>query len=103
MLPILNCGVGLVLDDNGQSIEAARISLGPVAPVPFRARQTEAFLNGKSADANTFVQAAEVAAEEAKPRTSLLRASKEYRMRVLQVLIRQGLTRSTDQARARAG
>jgi len=103
VLPILNCGVSLVLDDSGQSIEAARIGLGPVAPVPFRARQTEAFLNGKTADANTFVQAAEVAAAEAKPRTSLLRASKEYRIRVLQVLIRRGLTRATDQARARAG
>ncbi len=103
VLPILNCGVSLVLDDSSQSIEAVRIGLGPVAPVPFRARQTEAFLNGKPAEADTFAQAAEVAAAEARPRTSLLRASKEYRTRVLQVLVRQGLTRATDQARARTG
>ena len=103
VLPILNCGASLVLDDSGERIEAARISLGPVAPVPFRAHEAEAFLSGKPANGEAFVRAAEVAAVEAKPRTSLLRASKEYRTRVLQVLVRDGLSRATDQARARVG
>jgi len=102
VLPILNCAVSLVLDGRGQTIESARIGLGPVAPIPFRARQAEAFLCGRPADEETFAQAAEVAGGEARPRTSLLRASKEYRQRVLQVLVRQELARAAEQAQARS-
>ena len=100
VLPILNCAVAVELDPQGKTLEAARIGLGPVAPVPFRARETEAFLAGSPATDEVFVQAAQVAASEAKPRTSVLRASKEYRTRVLQVLVRQGLVRAVEQARA---
>jgi len=104
VLPILNCAVSLALEDDGQftsQIAWARLGLGPVAPVPFRARQTEAFLQGRPATKDTFVQAGEIAAGEAKPRTSLLRASKEYRVEVLKVLVRQGLTHAAEEARSR--
>jgi carbon-monoxide dehydrogenase medium subunit len=101
VLPILNCGVSLALDAGGGQIAWARVSLGPVAPVPFRARQTEAFLGGQPAAEETFVQAGEIAAGEAKPRTSLLRASREYRVEVLKVLVRQGLARAVEEARSR--
>jgi carbon-monoxide dehydrogenase medium subunit len=101
VLPILNCGVSLALEDDGEQIAWARLSLGPVAPVPFRARQTEAFLTHQPATKETFVQAGEIAAGEAKPRSSLLRASREYRVEVLKVLVRQGLTRATEEARSR--
>jgi len=102
VLPILNCGVSVSLDQDGQRIEWARIGLGPVSPVPFRARETEAFLQNKPASDETFVQAGEIASGEAKPRTSLLRASKEYRVEVLKVLVRQGLERAVEQARERS-
>jgi CO/xanthine dehydrogenase FAD-binding subunit len=101
VLPILNCAVSLALDGDGQHFGWARIGLGPVSPVPFRARETEAFLAGKPATATTIAQAGEMAAGEAKPRTSLLRASKEYRTEVLQVLVRQGLERAVAEAQAR--
>jgi len=101
VLPILNCGVNLALDSDGQTIEWARIGLGPVAPVPFRARETEAFLQGRPANDETFARAGEIATAEAHPRTSRLRASKEYRLEVLKVLIRQGLARAVEQARQR--
>jgi CO/xanthine dehydrogenase FAD-binding subunit len=100
VLPILNCGVSVELDASGQGIEWARIGLGPVSPVPFRAKETEAFLAGQPAAEETFARAGEIAAGEAKPRTSLLRASKEYRVEVLKVLVRNGLTRAVEQARA---
>jgi CO/xanthine dehydrogenase FAD-binding subunit len=90
------------LDDEGQRFEWARIGLGPVAPVPFRAQKTEAFLAGSPVSEETMMQAAEIAAGEAKPRTSLLRASKEYRSEVLKVLVHQGMSRAVEQARARA-
>ena len=101
VLPILNCAIAVFLNPDGKAFETAQIGLGPVAPVPFRARETEAFLAGKPATAEVFAQAAEIAASEAKPRTSVLRASKEYRIRVLQVLVRQGLGRAVEQAQAR--
>lgn len=102
VLPILNCGVSVSLDGGaGDRLEWARIALGPVAPVPFRARQAEAFLAGRPASEEVFAQAAEVAAEEAHPRSSVLRASKEYRTEVLKVLLRQALERAVQQARER--
>jgi carbon-monoxide dehydrogenase medium subunit len=101
VLPILNCGVSLALTPDGERLDWARIGLGPVAPVPFRARQAEAFLAGRPAMEETFAQAAEVAAGEAQPRTSLLRASKEYRVEVLKVLVRHGLARAVAQAQER--
>jgi CO/xanthine dehydrogenase FAD-binding subunit len=101
VLPILNCAVTVFLDRDGKAFETAQIGLGPVSPVPFRARETEAFLAGKPATDEVFAQAAKIAASEAKPRTSVLRASKEYRIRVLQVLVRQGLARAVEQAQTR--
>lgn len=101
VLPILNCAVSVGLDRAGQHLEWARIALGPVAPVPFRARETEAFLAGSPATTETFLRAGDIAAREAKPRTSLLRASKEYRAQVLKVLVRQGLERAVEQAQVR--
>jgi CO/xanthine dehydrogenase FAD-binding subunit len=101
VLPILNCGVSVALTPDGEHLARARIGLGPVAPVPFRARQAEAFVTGKPAEEEVFVQAAEIAAGEAQPRSSLLRASKEYRIEVLKVLVRQGLARAVAQARER--
>jgi CO/xanthine dehydrogenase FAD-binding subunit len=102
VLPILNCGVSIGLSDDSQRFEWSRIGLGPVAPVPFRAKEAEAYLAGSPATEESFVQAAEIVASEAKPRTSLLRASKEYRIEVLKVLVRQGLSRAVEQAQARA-
>lgn len=98
VLPILNCAVSITLEADFRTIDQARIGLGPVAPIPFRARETEAFLVGRPADKETFIQAAEIAAGEAQPRSSLLRASKEYRIEVLKVLVRQGLIRAVAQA-----
>lgn len=101
VLPILNCAVCVGLDPAGEQFAWARVSLGPVSPVPFRARETEAFLIGKPASLDTMRQAGEVAAGEAQPRTSLLRASREYRLEVLPVLVRQGLERAVTQAQGR--
>jgi carbon-monoxide dehydrogenase medium subunit len=101
VLPILNCGVTVALEEDGEHLQWARIGLGPVAPVPFRARETEAFLAGRPASEDTYTEAAEVVVGEAHPRTSLLRASKEYRVEILKVLLRRGLARAVAQAQAR--
>ena len=93
-LPILACGVAVGLSEGGSTFQWARISLGPVAPVPFRARRTEEFLAGAEVSIETMVRAGEIALSESHPRTSLLRASKEYRQEMIKVLVRRGLERA---------
>jgi CO/xanthine dehydrogenase FAD-binding subunit len=101
VLPILNCAVCVGLDLAGERFEWARLALGPVAPVPFRAGESESFLAGKPVSADMIQQAGQIAAHEAQPRTSLLRASREYRLEVLPVLVREGLERAVEQAQRR--
>ena len=87
------------MDEAGQRFESASISLGPVAPLPFRPREAEALLAGAPANEDVIRSASARASEEAQPRTSLIRASKEYRTEMVAVLTRRALTRSVEAAR----
>jgi len=97
-LPILICAVVVTLNEAGQAFESARIALGPVAPVPFRASQAEESLRGAPIRLETMARAGEIAMRESHPRSSLLRASKEYRQEVIKVLVRRGLERAVQRA-----
>jgi xanthine dehydrogenase small subunit len=70
---------------NGQ-ITFAGIGAGGVAAIPSKARQTEAFLLGKSFNKETLREAQSVLAQEFKP-LSDMRASAQYRKRLLQNLL----------------
>ncbi|MBW4646145.1 MAG: xanthine dehydrogenase family protein subunit M [Goleter apudmare HA4340-LM2] len=61
--------VAAALDLKGEEIQAARLALGGVAHKPWRSLETEAFLQGKPANATTFEQAGELALREAQPLT----------------------------------
>jgi carbon-monoxide dehydrogenase medium subunit len=98
-LPILNCAVVVELNEDRDSFEWARIALGPVAPTPFRARNAEESLRGAPVSAEAFLKAGEMASQEAKPRTSILRASREYRVEMIKVLLRRALERAVERAR----
>ncbi|MCR4408031.1 MAG: FAD binding domain-containing protein [Anaerolineae bacterium] len=91
-LPVLNVAVVVMLDRD--AFADARLAIGPVAPTPFRARQAEETLRGAPANPEMIQQAAEMAASEARPRSSLLRASAAYRQETLKVLVRRALTRA---------
>jgi len=97
-LPILNCAVVVTLSEAGEDFESARIALGPVAPVPFRACRAEEGLRGAPISLETMAKAGEMAMRESQPRSSLLRASKEYREEVIKVLVRRGLERAVQRA-----
>ena len=84
---------------DGARIERATIALGPVAPRPFRARQAEAFLQGQASVAEVFAQAARIAQDEANPRSSLMRASREYRLAVIPALVGDALSMAAERAR----
>ncbi len=96
-LPILGMAVKIEIRD--QRLETIAISAGPVAPIPFRAKRTEEFLRGKILDDNVLQQAAQILVNEAQPRTSAHRATKEYRFELLPALLKQTLTKALERAR----
>jgi carbon-monoxide dehydrogenase medium subunit len=93
VLPILNCAVRLQIDGDAGNLKAVRaaIALGPVAPRPFRAREAEAFLQGRALTDAAFADAGRIAQEEASPRTSVMRASREYRLAIIPTLVGEAL------------
>lgn len=89
VLPILNAGA-VVEVVNGVIVDA-RIAVGPVAPTPFRAARAEQALVGALAGEEAIAQAARLAMADAKPRSSLLRGSQDYRTAMVEVLVRRAL------------
>jgi CO/xanthine dehydrogenase FAD-binding subunit len=108
VLPILNCAVRVRLapdssagSGGGQArgrIERATIALGPVAPRPRRMRQAESFLSGRAPAAEVMAKAGRLVASEARPRTSVMRASRDYRLRIIPVLVMEALSAALDRA-----
>lgn len=88
-LPVL-CAATMVWLEAGKIVSAS-IGLGPVAPLPFRAREAELWLAGRPATLETAKQAATIAQKEARPRDSLLRCSQEYREAMVRVLVQSTL------------
>lgn len=84
-LAMLGASVYVELDAKGK-VSLSRIALTTAAPVPMRARQAEAALQGKPCDDESLVAAGEIASREAQPRSSW-RGSEEYRRHLLKVLI----------------
>jgi carbon-monoxide dehydrogenase medium subunit len=98
-LPLINVGVRVLLDADGSHIRDARIAIGPVALVPFRAQEAETFLRDRPISEDTIDEAVETAVRESRPRTSLLRAGKEYRQELIRVLTQRALYRAIETAR----
>jgi len=107
VLPILNCAVRVELEEGLDSggedgraprIADAAIALGPVAPRPLRAREAEVYLVGRVAEEGVLREAADIARSEADPRTSVMRASREYRLAILPELVVGALTTAVERA-----
>lgn len=97
-IAILNMAAWLKLGSDG-SLEAARVSVGPAGPQPFRAYETEGFLAGKNWDTEVFKKAAEILGEEVSLRTSAHRATKEYRHKLLPVLLETVIQQAIERAK----
>ncbi len=89
VLPIVNAAVVVNVRD-GLFVDA-RIAVGPVAPTPFRTTAAEHALIGQPVSASHVRRAAALAAHDARPRSSVLRGSKDYRTAMVQVLVRRAL------------
>jgi xanthine dehydrogenase YagS FAD-binding subunit len=59
--------VAIVVQSSGGVARDARVVLGGVAPIPWRAPKAEQFLRGKKIDEETTQKAGEIALEDARP------------------------------------
>jgi carbon-monoxide dehydrogenase medium subunit len=78
------CGTVLKLGDS------YRMAFGAVAPTPIRLPKTEALLNGKKLTLKLMEEAAKLACTEISPINDI-RASKKYRLDVVEVTVRRSL------------
>ena len=97
-LAVVNTAVRVTLNNNN-TCQGVRIVLGAVAPVPLRAREAEAILEGKEPQGELLEKAAIQAAEEIKP-ISDVRSSAEYRKTLSRVIVERALVEAVAQARA---
>ena len=98
-LPTL--AVGTVVGVKDEACNTVRISVGPVAPTPFRALEAEGALIGQPPTSEAIAHAAELAEQAAQPRDSLLRGSRDYRRAMVGVLVRRALTEAAAKAEGR--
>ena len=91
-------GVGVMAVFNGHGCEEARVVLGAVAPVPLRALKTEGLMQGRSWTQELIGRGGDQAAEEARP-ISDVRASAEWRKKMVAVLTRRALEEAHERAR----
>lgn len=88
-----------VMVDDGRCTRA-RIALGAVAPIVFRAREAEAMLEGERLTPALIDAAAQAAAAASRPIDDI-RASADYRRQMVRVLTRRLLSQAADQLSSR--
>ncbi len=76
----------------------ARIGLGSVAPIAFRAREAEGVLEGQALSEALLVRASEVVQEHLHPITDI-RSTADYRLEVTRVLVERALRSAWEKAK----
>ncbi len=97
-LPIISMGVRVALDAE-DVISDARISMGPVGPVPYLAEPAMAVLVGGPATASQYRSATEVALQDVELRASKYRATREYREQMVRTFLPAILERAVERAK----
>jgi xanthine dehydrogenase FAD-binding subunit len=98
-IAVAGAGTWVQLDASGTTIEAARISLGAVAPTAVVATAACEFLVGKPANDETYAAAGELAKQVASP-ISDMRGTAEFRTNLAGVLTKRTLATAVERARA---
>jgi carbon-monoxide dehydrogenase medium subunit len=88
-LALVGVAAFVSLDDNKVCTDV-RIALGAVAPTPIRAIAAEEFMRGKVLTEDLAAEAGKVSGTECRP-ISDVRASQEYRCKMVEVLTKQAL------------
>lgn len=99
-ITVAGAAVGLRLAEG--RVDHVRIALGSVAPTVFRSRAAEEVLAGEAPSDSLIEAAARAAAHDSSPIDDL-RASKEYRRQMAQVLVRRLLGQAVSEASGAAG
>ena len=97
-LPIISMGARLRVADG--KIADARISMGPVGPVPYLAEPAMEALNGEPPTDSAFEKAADVALQSVQLRESKYRASRRYREQMIRTWLPDILDRASRRAQA---
>jgi len=90
-IAVVNVATSLICKK--ERCKAARIALGSVAPISFRAKKAEAVLTGAELSEEIIQKAAVAAAEEAKPIDDV-RATAAYRKKMVAVLVQRSIENS---------
>lgn len=93
-IAIVNTAVNISIKDH--KIAEARIALGGAGSTPLRAKQAEEYLKGKTPEIDHFQEASQMAVAESNPRSSS-RASKEYRLDLIAVLVERALQKTMEE------
>lgn len=99
-IDMINMGVYLRLEADGKTAAEVRLAMGSVGPVTYRAKGTEEKLTGMTVDEAFFEAMAAGVAGEATPIDDV-RASADYRNRVIGVLARRGLAQCLEQIKGK--
>ncbi len=91
-------GVAAIVTLDGDTLADVRIALGTAAPTPMRARKAEAVLRGKPISDDLLQQAGQAALDESSPRDSL-RASADYRRKMIKVLVTRAIKQAVEQVK----
>ncbi len=94
-LPILNAAVVVQIEQ--EKFEWARIYAAPVGPAPMKMNQAENFLKGKPVQDTVIKQAAEMVGQQAEPRNSLFRGTREYRKDIICSLVEEALQEASQE------
>jgi CO/xanthine dehydrogenase FAD-binding subunit len=86
------------VDRRENRIREAVMALGPVAPVPFRAHETEAMLRNAPIHRDTIERSGECAFRECHPLSSAVWGSEEYKREMVRVFTKRALRSALEQA-----
>lgn len=85
------------LAPDGQTCHDVRIAIGAAAPHPFRATRAEAALCGSPLTRESVRAVAQIARDESRP-ISDVRASADYRLKLVETLVERALWRAAERA-----
>ncbi|MBQ3109134.1 MAG: xanthine dehydrogenase FAD-binding subunit XdhB [Clostridia bacterium] len=91
----LGCSCNVKLSADKKTIEDMRLAFGVAGPVPMRSPSAEAAVKGKAVSAEVIEAAGKAALEDVNPRTSW-RATKEFRLQLVEELTKRALKASIE-------
>jgi carbon-monoxide dehydrogenase medium subunit len=94
--PTINTAVALTLANDRRIFQAIRITVGPVAAVPWRAQAAESGLIGQPVNSTSIEEAAQLAAAHCDPRDGL-EGDANYRRNMVKVLVSRAIREAVDQ------